>query len=114
MKCYNHSDIDAVGTCTSCGKAICKDCGVETNGKLICKSCLNVRPIQNVAQQDLKKKFKLRHFVFLIIGSLFILMIPVNLVLSLIFPPIFLQFVICMVPMGILAAVFIGAGLLKV
>jgi len=113
MKCYNHSDVDATGVCVSCGKAVCKDCGVDVNGKLMCKSCLSTRPMQNTIQKE-KKTFKPRHFVFLAIGGLFALMIPVNLLLSLIFPPIFLQFLFCMIPMALFAFIFIGAGLFKV
>ncbi len=40
MKCYVHPDIDAVGTCTNCGKTVCSGCALEMNGKLICKSCI--------------------------------------------------------------------------
>lgn len=114
MKCYNHGNIDAVGTCISCGKAVCKDCGVEVNGKLVCKPCLSTNSIQNITQKESKKSFKPRHFVFLAIGGLFALMIPVNLLLSLLFPPIFLQFLFCMIPMALFAFIFIGAGLFKV
>jgi len=40
MKCYVHPEIDAVGTCTSCGNAICGECAVEVRGKLVCRDCL--------------------------------------------------------------------------
>ncbi|HEY3272170.1 MAG TPA: hypothetical protein VGJ92_00330, partial [Methanocella sp.] len=39
MKCYVHNDVDAVGTCTSCGKALCKDCAQTVDGKIVCKDC---------------------------------------------------------------------------
>lgn len=26
MKCYNHPDRDAVGTCVDCGKGLCQEC----------------------------------------------------------------------------------------
>ncbi len=43
MKCYIHNDVDAVGTCTSCGKPICQDCAQTVDGRLLCKDCaLNV------------------------------------------------------------------------
>lgn len=41
MKCYKHSDIDAVGACTSCGHFVCEDCKIEINGKIICKECVS-------------------------------------------------------------------------
>jgi nitrogenase molybdenum-iron protein alpha/beta subunit len=28
IKCYNHPETDAVGTCSTCGKGICKDSAV--------------------------------------------------------------------------------------
>ncbi len=40
MKCYVHNDVDAVGTCTSCGKSLCQDCVRTVDGKLVCKDCL--------------------------------------------------------------------------
>jgi hypothetical protein len=38
MKCVNHPDVDAIGTCSKCGMAICPDCSIG-NGTLTCKSC---------------------------------------------------------------------------
>lgn len=40
MKCYVHPDIDAVGTCTNCGKTVCAICATEVNGKIVCKQCV--------------------------------------------------------------------------
>jgi hypothetical protein len=37
MKCYNHPEVDAIGTCTVCGKAICQECSIDVSGKLVCK-----------------------------------------------------------------------------
>lgn len=39
MKCFYHPDVEAIGTCTNCGKAICADCSMEVGGKLVCKPC---------------------------------------------------------------------------
>jgi hypothetical protein len=39
MKCYVHNDVDAVGTCVECGKALCADCMVNASGRVICKDC---------------------------------------------------------------------------
>ena len=41
MKCYYHPEVDAVATCTGCGKAICQKCAVNVSGKLICQQCLS-------------------------------------------------------------------------
>lgn len=40
MKCYIHQDIDAVGTCTNCGKTVCQVCASEVDGKVVCKQCV--------------------------------------------------------------------------
>ena len=40
MQCYVHPDVDAVGVCVSCGRPVCRDCGVDAQGKLICRECL--------------------------------------------------------------------------
>lgn len=39
LKCNMHSDVDAVGTCTRCGRALCSVCAMNINGKLQCKQC---------------------------------------------------------------------------
>lgn len=54
MKCYVHPDVDAVGTCTNCGKTVCSNCALEMNGKLICKSCVErmaTQPSQQPPEQ---------------------------------------------------------------
>jgi len=38
MKCVNHPEIDAGGTCVYCGKFFCNDCLVEANGRMYCKA----------------------------------------------------------------------------
>ena len=40
MKCYIHPKIDALGTCSDCGKGLCKECAVEVGNKLKCRECL--------------------------------------------------------------------------
>lgn len=40
MNCYLHPDREPVGTCTSCSKAICSECAIEMQGKLVCRECL--------------------------------------------------------------------------
>ena len=38
MKCFDHSDQDAVGICKSCQKGLCKECAVDLNGGLACRA----------------------------------------------------------------------------
>ena len=39
MKCSIHPNVDAVGTCTKCGKMMCQSCSKEIDGKLVCSQC---------------------------------------------------------------------------
>jgi hypothetical protein len=40
MKCYNHSEREAVAICRACGKAVCQECGLETENGFACQqSC---------------------------------------------------------------------------
>ena len=42
MKCYNHPARDGVAICKACGKAICHECALESEGGIACQqSCLN-------------------------------------------------------------------------
>jgi hypothetical protein len=40
MKCYYHPEVEATGVCTDCGKAICQDCAVSVNDRVVCRKCL--------------------------------------------------------------------------
>ena len=40
MECYYHPGVEAVGTCVSCGKAVCQDCAVDVGGKIHCRQCV--------------------------------------------------------------------------
>lgn len=39
MKCSNHPDVDAVGVCVNCGRAVCAACRTVVNGKTYCPAC---------------------------------------------------------------------------
>ncbi|MGV7222033.1 MAG: hypothetical protein ACQ9MH_10940 [Nitrospinales bacterium] len=40
MKCFNHNEIDALGSCKSCHKGLCIECLFDTGNGLACKdSC---------------------------------------------------------------------------
>lgn len=41
MNCNLHPENAAVGVCTSCGRAICRECAIEVQNKLICRECLS-------------------------------------------------------------------------
>jgi hypothetical protein len=41
MKCFNHSESDAVAVCKACGKAICHECTTDLGHSIACKdSCV--------------------------------------------------------------------------
>ncbi|MBR3141139.1 MAG: hypothetical protein IKF11_09810 [Methanobrevibacter sp.] len=40
MECYYHPEREGTDVCAICGKAICKECGLEISGKIYCKECL--------------------------------------------------------------------------
>ncbi len=67
MNCFNHADIPAVGICKVCGKALCKECIVETKGGTVCKgSCedkLSSAPVQMaIAYRGIRKTSSIKIF----------------------------------------------------
>jgi len=53
MKCAVHPDVDAVGYCRNCGKALCAQCTRDVHGALYCENCLAavMAPPQAAASQ---------------------------------------------------------------
>ncbi|MFQ5816684.1 MAG: LiaI-LiaF-like domain-containing protein [Terriglobia bacterium] len=49
MKCFHHTETDAVGYCRNCGKALCGECRRDVRGVIYCEDCLAT----TVAQQPL-------------------------------------------------------------
>ena len=37
MRCFNHSDVEAVGLCKHCSRGLCRECAVERAGGLSCR-----------------------------------------------------------------------------
>jgi len=37
MRCFYHEDREAVGTCKSCGRGLCRECAVELPKSLACR-----------------------------------------------------------------------------
>lgn len=52
MKCYTHTDVEALGACSYCGKMICDQCAVEVQGKLKCRDCLAVGTTDTPREHD--------------------------------------------------------------
>lgn len=51
MNCYLHTDQNAIGNCTSCGRAICSECAVEMQGRLVCRECLSAGRVRQPVSQ---------------------------------------------------------------
>ncbi|MBN1317786.1 MAG: DUF4870 domain-containing protein [Anaerolineales bacterium] len=76
MKCYYHPEMDAVGTCVVCHKAVCSGCGIEVQGKLVCRECLKAEKTDGLALEitDNDKMMALLSYVISIIVPLIILL----------------------------------------
>ncbi len=53
MKCFHHSEQDAVATCQKCGKGLCRKCAEEYT-PCLCDSCAVL--IQQEEQQKVKNR----------------------------------------------------------
>lgn len=45
MNCFTHDGVPAVGICASCQKAICRQCVATDRPRLLCRACVEQRPI---------------------------------------------------------------------
>jgi TM2 domain-containing membrane protein YozV len=70
MKCYAHPDVDAIGTCTNCGKAVCPACSMEVGGKLVCKHCAEIMATQCVTAQAMPMKEPALALLLSLVGGL--------------------------------------------
>lgn len=68
MKCYNHPNIDAVGSCVDCGKALCQECAGNFK-PVLCAECANSRTKKEISQCI---------FSFVISIGIFIIMYIIN------------------------------------
>lgn len=59
MRCYNHMDVDAIGICKNCYKAVCKQCLIPNEHDfMVCStSCLE----EVVAYQNMMDKAKMAY-----------------------------------------------------
>ena len=56
MRCFYHEDKEAVGTCKSCGKGLCRECAVDLAKGLACRERCeeNVRNVIALIDQNIK------------------------------------------------------------
>ena len=55
MKCFNHVDREAVATCQSCGKGLCRECASK-HRPCLCEECYQDNVNDAEAMKRLKKK----------------------------------------------------------
>lgn len=48
MKCFNHFESEAIGTCKSCSKAVCRACATDTGRGLSCSEVCS----KEIAEQN--------------------------------------------------------------
>jgi hypothetical protein len=80
MKCFNHSETDAVGICKNCQKGVCKECLSEVHNGIACKeTCVDeVKLLNKIVEKssdamlNVAGAHKRNAIIFVIIGSVFI------------------------------------------
>jgi hypothetical protein len=60
MKCYTYQDVDALGICKSCNKAVCSKCAIDTGRGLACsEECVNEINDYNVMMDRGKRMYSI-------------------------------------------------------
>ena len=80
MKCFNHPESEAIAICKACGKAVCKECGLESENGIACQqNCINtlsekknLYSLQAAHLKNLKRMNLLGSFFSVCMGVLFI------------------------------------------
>ena len=57
MKCYVHTDKDAVGVCSVCGQGVCESCAVKVSNKLYCRECIDKKLTAKKAERPASLTF---------------------------------------------------------
>lgn len=66
MYCYLHPDIESVGTCTSCGRFICRECSIEVQGKMVCRECLSAGKVNMASASSVSRSTKDRSIALIL------------------------------------------------
>jgi hypothetical protein len=66
MYCYLHPDVEAVGTCTSCGRLICRECSIEVHGKMVCRECLSAGKVNMASASNVSRPAKDRSIALIL------------------------------------------------
>ncbi|MFZ6028294.1 MAG: hypothetical protein ACOYYS_11320 [Chloroflexota bacterium] len=85
MKCYNHTEMDAIGICKNCYKAICKQCAVPNEYDfVVCSAkCLEEAAINQKMMDKAKMAYGLKPgrlpvtIIFMLMAGLFFAVIGI-------------------------------------
>ena len=70
MKCYFHSELDAVASCSRCNKFICKQC-YDMGSDGLCAECSRIRINENLDEIRLPHRLYVRNsLVSLVVGAI--------------------------------------------
>ena len=77
MKCFNHHDRDAFGTCKTCGRGLCLECMKEVSGMIVCKDnpkCAETARLISTSYDNIKNIYSKRSNIFAsLLGLVFII-----------------------------------------
>jgi TM2 domain-containing membrane protein YozV len=57
MLCDKHPEAEAIGACTTCGKAVCEVCAVDVGGQIQCRDCLAKGAVQTPVTAAAESQF---------------------------------------------------------
>ncbi|MCL1995909.1 MAG: 5-bromo-4-chloroindolyl phosphate hydrolysis family protein [Defluviitaleaceae bacterium] len=100
MKCYIHSDREAMALCTICGKPICSECHISVDNKSNCFNCIKkemAQEVEEVPKKSVLLTIFLTFFPFFPVGFNFLYLgrpikamvfLSINLILLAVFWPL--------------------------
>lgn len=60
MQCDIHSTTEACGSCVNCGRGVCDVCMIWVQGKLLCRSCVQKFPVDQLRRSAIDRDVKLK------------------------------------------------------
>lgn len=81
MKCFNHPEVDAVGSCKSCMKGLCPTCAKDLGHGLACKDkheedvefLHTLIEASKMSESDIPKATALSNILYLLLGIAFLI-----------------------------------------
>jgi hypothetical protein len=109
MNCFEHPQKPALGTCTHCGRGLCRDCANVAHGKLACRGicCEEVQRARQFLQKS-ERAMDQRSVVYETSGNVYHQAFAITVLFGLAF--IFLGAILLFTDLGIVGGVLIGLG----